>query len=184
MTEPFIETYSGIKFNFLSPRPEDICIEDIAHSLSQQCRFTGHCKIPMTIAAHSINVASLVPDESKLAALLHDSAEAYLGDISRPIKKQFPQIVEIENRLLDSIFEKFNVTGFTWADVKIADDYMLALEGRKLMHNVDGWADKVQPKDMGAVKTMLSTTFIAFKSAAIEYVFLKYFEKYSALLTK
>ena len=83
----WILTYSGIEFWPLDPRPEDVRIEDIAHALSMQCRFAGHCDRFYSVAEHSIRVADLVPREDKLWALLHDASEAYLVDLPRPIKR-------------------------------------------------------------------------------------------------
>ena len=62
----WILTYSGIEFWPLDPRPEDVRIEDIAHALSMQCRFAGHCDRFYSVAEHSIRVADLVPREDKL----------------------------------------------------------------------------------------------------------------------
>lgn len=82
----WIQTYTGKKMFPLAPKREDICIEDIAHALSMKCRFNGHCNLFYSIAQHSLIVASLVKPELRLAALLHDAAEAYLPDFCRPIK--------------------------------------------------------------------------------------------------
>ena len=83
-------THSGRKVYPLDPRPDDISIEDIARSLSNKCRFGGHCRQFYSVAQHSIFVMSYVEEVDPglmLAALLHDAAEAYLGDIIRPLKR-------------------------------------------------------------------------------------------------
>src|SRR6267378_1608096 len=82
----WIVTYSGLQFYHLAPTPEMVCIEDIAHALSQTCRWTGHTKFHYSVAQHSIYCSFLVPAEHALAALLHDASEAYLGDMNRPLK--------------------------------------------------------------------------------------------------
>lgn len=90
--EPCIQTYTGRKFFPLNPRAEDICVEDIAHSLSLKCRFGGHCLRFYSVAQHCVLVSKLLEpaEESTLLwGLLHDAAEAYIPDFAAPIKHQF-----------------------------------------------------------------------------------------------
>jgi len=96
--EQWIQTFTGKKFYPFSPKVEDICIEDIAHALSLICRFNGHCREFYSVAQHSCLVSGLCGAKRKNASkyhqdlaklgLLHDAAEAYLGDIARPIKSR------------------------------------------------------------------------------------------------
>ena len=85
-----ITTYSGKPFFPMDPRPEEIRIEDIAHSLSMQCRFNGHTKWFYSVAQHcSIMAEAMMSDgyaEYAFEALMHDAAEAYIGDLIRPVK--------------------------------------------------------------------------------------------------
>jgi len=83
--EHWITTYTGKRFHYLDPQPEEIDIVDIAHALSLTCRFGGHCKEFYSVAEHSIRVAEIVPKEFQLLALLHDAGEAYTGDVQSPI---------------------------------------------------------------------------------------------------
>ena len=76
-----IETYSGVLLDYANPQPEDICIDDIAYQLANTCRFRASTTQWYSVAEHAIRVAEFVPDELKLAALHHDSHEAYTGDI-------------------------------------------------------------------------------------------------------
>src|ERR1017187_10636100 len=76
-----ITTFSGIHFWPLLPNPADIRIEDIAHALSNQCRFAGHAREFYSVAEHSVRVSQLCPPEDALWGLLHDASEAYLTDV-------------------------------------------------------------------------------------------------------
>ena len=85
----WIETYTGKKIyplNMCQSNQTSICIDDIAHALSQTCRFGGHTREFYSVAQHACLVAMMVPNEFKLAALHHDDAEAYLGDVVSPVK--------------------------------------------------------------------------------------------------
>lgn len=123
-----IRTFTGIYINVFNPKPEDICIEDIAHALSNLCRFSGHTVQFYSVAEHSIRVAELVEPQHKLAALLHDASEAYLLDIPTPIKSLFPEYSKAENKLMEVIAEKFGFEYPLPAEVKLADKAMLEFE--------------------------------------------------------
>lgn len=104
-----IITYSGIYIDLLNPKEEDINIYDIAHQLSNHCRFGGAIKSFYSVAMHSVEVASKCPDEYKLVGLLHDASEAYLCDIPTPIKNLLPEYLKIEERFMKVISSKFNI---------------------------------------------------------------------------
>ena len=80
------ETYCGARFHYNNIEDSYILIEDIAHSLAQQCRYNGHCSRFYSVAEHSIHVASILPPALRLFGLLHDAAEAYVGDMAKPLK--------------------------------------------------------------------------------------------------
>ncbi len=112
-----LETVSGRKINVLNPDPKDIDIEDIAWHLSRLPRFCGATipSIPYSVAQHSIQVMREFPITDplmQLHGLLHDAAEAYIGDIPSPIK-HIPslrqEIKVVEARLIDCIYESINV---------------------------------------------------------------------------
>lgn len=79
-------TSSGRLINLADPDPKNLDIYDIAHALSQICRFGGHARPFYSVAQHSVLVANLVPKECRQYALLHDAAEAYVGDVIKPLK--------------------------------------------------------------------------------------------------
>lgn len=85
-----IMTYSGRRVDVLALRPSDIDIEDIAHSLSLQCRFGGHCREFISVAQHSVNVSLHCDPEDALWGLLHDAPESFLTDIPKPVKVSVP----------------------------------------------------------------------------------------------
>lgn len=127
----FMHTWSGRKFFPLDPRPDEISIKDIAHALANQCRFNGHTTKFYSVAEHAWHCSFLVPEEFALEALLHDAAEAYLGDIIRPLKL-IPQIKSvygpIEEAVEQAIAERFHLT-YPWpAAVKRADEMMVTAE--------------------------------------------------------
>lgn len=142
MTDAWLTTYTGKKFYPFDPNPDDISILDIAHALSNICRYGGHCSIFYSVAEHSIRVHDTVRKELRLVALLHDAAEAYgLFDIPSLVKHSdiMSQIVEAEAKLLSMIFIVFNVGIFDPVELKRAENRILAAEVRDLMPNSVGW---------------------------------------------
>ena len=123
-----IRTFTGLYMNVFEPTAEMICIEDIAHALSHQCRFSGHLPEFYSVAQHSHLVCCLVSMEFKLEGLLHDASEAYLMDIPTPIKAQLPQYKQIENNLMQVIAKKFGFNYPLSKEVKEADKQMLEHE--------------------------------------------------------
>jgi len=139
----WMTTSTGKKFHYLDPQPEEIDIVDIAHHLSHLCRFTGACKDFYSVADHSIRVAELLPHKLRLAGLLHDAAEAYTNDISRPVKYTH-KLQETETIIKGAIAKKFWVD-FSDPRIKEADNILIATEARDLMPNMDGWAELPKP---------------------------------------
>jgi uncharacterized protein len=129
----WMQTFTGIQFWPLDPRPEEVCIEDIAHALSNICRFGGHSRCFYSVAEHSVLVYDNVAPENKLAALLHDAAEAYLGDMIRPLKRCMPEYQTAEARLLAVIFEKFGLPEELPEEVILVDNLILLNEKQEIM---------------------------------------------------
>jgi hypothetical protein len=132
--------YTGAVVWPLDPRPDDIKIADVAHHLSNLCRFTGGTRKFYSVAQHSCHVAdALGPCDPSLAAwgLLHDASEAYLGDIARPTKHAVAGFGEAyrqaEDRLMRVIAERFGLHGDEPDAVKDVDDRMVVTEARDLM---------------------------------------------------
>jgi hypothetical protein len=130
---PTILTRSGINFNLVEPDGGQIEIEDIAHALSHICRFTGHTNRFYSVAEHCIRASEHVAPEHALEALLHDATEAYLGDVSSPLKALLHEYRLIEFRLDCVIRERFGLPLKQTPAVKQADLAMLATERHHLM---------------------------------------------------
>lgn len=123
-----ILTYTGKWFNVFDPNRDNIDIEDIAHALSHQCRWSGHVKTFYSVAQHSLFVCNLLPEKYKLAGLLHDSSEAFLVDIPRPVKLHFSKYKAVEDNLMKIIAKKFKFDYPLHEIVKKADDDALMHE--------------------------------------------------------
>lgn len=146
--ETWIQTYTGKRFNPLNPKYEDIDIEDIAHALSMQCRFTGHCQEFYSVAQHSVLVSYICNMEDALYGLLHDASEAYITDISSPLKRsgKFDFYIDIEKVLQEAVYKKFGLSHIEPESVKKADKILLATEARDLMGPLHkDWRSQAEP---------------------------------------
>lgn len=136
-----IKTRSGIMFDPLAPKAEEIIIADIAHSLSMLCRANGHFKHFYSVGQHCINCAREAAARGysvrlQLACLLHDGSEAYLSDVTRPVKAEIPKYLEIEEPLQEAIWNKFLGTPLTEEENRLVfdiDDAILYCEFLALM---------------------------------------------------
>lgn len=140
----FIATYTGRRFYPLDPNPDDVHIEDIAHALAMICRFNGHTREFYSVAEHSVHVSHIVPAPYALAGLLHDASEAYIADVSRPVKhtEEMAAYRAIEwglQRVLNIALMGEHDASYA-ESVAIADNAMLALEARSLLP-YDPWMD-------------------------------------------
>lgn len=114
----WIQTFSGIAAYPFDLRPEEVELEDIAHSLSHICRFNGHTVTFFSVAEHSVRVCDAASPRAKPFALFHDSAETFFCDLASPVKKSLEGYKEAENRALDVILGKFDIE----ADEKIREE--------------------------------------------------------------
>ncbi|WP_312299152.1 phosphohydrolase [Stutzerimonas nitrititolerans] len=136
----WILTRTGQRFDLLQPRASQIAVLDIAHALAHLCRFNGHASRHYSVAQHSLLVASIVPPEHQLAALLHDATEAYVGDMVRPLKQVMPEYQQIEQRIWLAICERFDIAPELPECVREADMIALATERAQLMpHHPGEW---------------------------------------------
>lgn len=138
---PTILTRSGQYFSYLDPAASTYDMFDIAHALSNICRFCGHSRSFYSVAEHSVHVSQLVPKRLAFAALMHDAAEAFVGDMPKPLKEMLPEYSAIERRIEDDIARRFDLgDAMRHPEVKRADRIMLRTEQRQVMDNSDGWS--------------------------------------------
>lgn len=111
-----------------------IYLEDIAHQLSNTCRFSGACEPYYSVAEHSVLVARLCTLSKH--GLFHDAAEAYLWDIPRPAKSLYGEVyAKLTEKCDQVIAERFNLKAWLFhaQSVKWADDLALNYEGNVIM---------------------------------------------------
>lgn len=142
--DAWLTTFTGTQFFPANPNMHDIHIIDIAHSLSNLCRYGGHCRVHYSVAEHSVRLSDVAPDHLKLAALMHDTPEACLGiDMPSLIKHNlFPGIAAVEEKLRVLIFRKFNIEADQAAldEVKKLEHSLTAAEARDLLPSpLIGW---------------------------------------------
>lgn len=142
----WIQTFTGRQFWPLDPRPEDIDLEDVAHALSNLCRFTGHCREFYSVGEHSVRVSWACDPGDAVWGLLHDASEAYIADMSRPVKGNMPAYKAMERVVMAAVCERFGLAIEEPASVKRADNVLLFTEARDLMcHPPNAWRDIAVP---------------------------------------
>lgn len=146
----FVGTYKGNEFWPLDPRPEEVDIVDIIHSLSQICRYNGHTKHFWSVAQHSLLVEHIIrtylkveSPEVRLLGLLHDASEAYINDICRPVKRHLLGYDAIEDKIQKVVLEHCKLYDKAVADaldiVHTADNIAIAVESSVLMRPKTHW---------------------------------------------
>ncbi len=140
----YITTLTRRKLSLENPQASQIDIADIAVGLANKAHFNGQMERYFSIAEHSMMVCNWTPHNLKLVALLHDASEAYLGDISKPLKVLLPDFQIIENRLQRVIFERF---GLDYDDIKLIkpmDKVVQVIEYNYFFKN-EGWIECLPP---------------------------------------
>ncbi len=138
-TGPRIRLQSGAWLDLLDPEACEFTIEDIAHGLAHTCRYAGQADGFFSVAEHSLLVSAVCIGH-ELPALLHDATEAFIGDVTRPLKQLLPEYRQIERTLERAILARFGIEEMP-AEVKEADLSVLAAEQAQVMpEGTDFWA--------------------------------------------
>jgi hypothetical protein len=149
-TGPTILLHSGHYFDLLDPAASRFTVGDIAHGLGNVCRFAGQSRRFYSVAEHCWHASFLVPHLLAFPVLMHDAAEAFVGDVTRPLKSLLPEYKAIEKRIDAVIAERFKIKLSQPAveEITRADIAMLAAEQAAMMaSHDDSWSilDGVTP---------------------------------------
>lgn len=151
MSGAWVQTFTGRRVELLAPDPETIAIEDISHALARINRFSGATREAYSVAQHSLHVAELVARETDdprviLAALLHDAHEAYLGDITSPVKRAIEEVAVMESLIAMT-------EGALLAQIRIRFGLPISdLNRRELIRRADLVALATEKRDLFAVQ--------------------------------
>lgn len=170
---PTIQTRSGACIDLQNPDMTLFCIEDIAWALSNLCRFNGHTKAFYSVAQHSVLVSKVIPQAFALEGLLHDAAEAYLGDVTSPLKDLLPAYRGLEAMFEDRLRAVF-CRGREWPTpvVKEADLWAFKLEQNILMNHASRVFEEV------------ALTGVVLTPWTPEYAYQKFLARYNQILTQ
>ena len=166
-----IITYTKVQMSPLEPTTEDFILRDIAHALSFMCRANGHIRTFFSVAQHCINCsleakARGYSKRLQLALLLHDASEAYIADITRPVKHNLDKYLEIEKTLQDTIYKTYGLEKFTDNEIKIINE----IDNTMLQHEFINLADfRIFHDDMKIVGEH-SFKFKNFEEVENEYI--------------
>ena len=141
-----IRTNTGVMFNFVDPKSEDVKLEDVAFGLSNMNRWGGQHRQNISVAQHSLRVAQILEDaghplEVVLQGLMHDSSEAYVVDVPRPLKVLLPQYKEIEDRVSQACSAAL---GFAYPYASPVHD----VDNQVLQEEYSAWVDGVDMEQM------------------------------------
>lgn len=136
-------TFSGrdVDFSSLETQGHKFVIQDIAHGLSNICRFSGQASRFYSVGHHCLVLSSLFGDPKlRLAALLHDASEAYMGDVPTPVKVQIPEYSRMEYVILSQVAKR-NLLPWPFPDIIWKKDSELGcVEAQNLFYIIPAWA--------------------------------------------
>ncbi len=135
---PTILMYNGNYFDFRDPDAAVYDINVIAHALGNCSRFCGHTKDFYSVAQHSVLVSTIVPKQYAMQGLLHDAPEAFIHDMTKPLKNILPDYQDLEKRVERAVFAHFDLPPVLHSSIKVADRILLATERRDLMPPHEG----------------------------------------------
>ncbi len=150
--EPYITTYTGLNFTLQGKGIDQFSLEDIAHSLSMQCRYTGHAKKFYSVAEHCVLMSRYIDDpDLKIVALYHDAVEAYIGDLATPLKQLLPGYRKIEEEIEQRLFVwlGIDVDPYVKRLVKILDMRIMLNERDVLLPAIEDWIEDEVTTSLG-----------------------------------
>lgn len=189
MSKFILPTYTGIMFDLLEPTIDMICIEDIAHHTALINRFCGATKFPYSVGYHSIIGVEQIRKELKLEFLLHDSPEAYLHDLTAPLKgllrefykEDWENIYDTKTtEIFNLIGEKFDLRGdgisfgYYHEEVNIIDKRMGVTEIGQLLSKFD--RDRWMPEYQQYEPFIINILELNWRN--VEELFLQAYKKY------
>lgn len=148
----WMHTSTGARFFPLDPRPEDICISDIANGLALDCRYGGQGRIDKfySVAEHSYHMAEYARRVlgwgawAVLAVLMHDAAEAYLNDLPRAVKHSvgagYDNLEDNVQRIIIKKYGLVDASSFWASRIKALDCRIVPLEKAAIMSYPQAWA--------------------------------------------
>jgi hypothetical protein len=154
-------TRSGVFYTPATLRPDQLVVTDIFHSLAMQCRYNGHTAHFYSVAQHSWLLSLIVGDNRELqkVALLHDAAEAYIGDIVLPLKQDMPGFRAWDDKLTQMIFERYGVDYSLMPDFTENFDRRISVDEMRVLMPATDFALKGEPL---GVKIVEMTPRVAF----------------------
>jgi 5'-deoxynucleotidase YfbR-like HD superfamily hydrolase len=145
MNATTMQTFTGKLVDISNFTADDVRLPDIAHALSILNRFTGHSRVPYSVAQHSVMVSKICPSDMAMWGLMHDASEADLGDSATPLKNLLPDYAVLEEHFQRTIAKAFGLSWPIPAEVKVADKRALMAEKRDLITGEHDWGIDVEP---------------------------------------
>ena len=166
-----IMTYTKKMFDPLRPKPELVDIVDIAHALSMLCRANGHFKSFYSVGQHCINCAKEAAAKGyttkvQLACLLHDASEAYLSDVTRPVKAELPRYKEIEEPLQEMLWN-------TWLSEPLTEEeraQVFQIDDTILLHEFLHLMEAKIADEIPEIASKPEFSFIGFEQCTEEFL--------------
>lgn len=136
---PRIAVYGGGYFNLLEPETTPVSIEAIANGLGNTCRFAGQCEGYYSVAEHSVWASYMVAPGFEYEALMHDSSEGLIHDITKPLKLTLSDYQKVEQRVETAFAAQYGFTVPMPDPVRTVDLRMLATEQMQIMGHTEEW---------------------------------------------
>lgn len=153
-----IRLRSGRYFDLADPKPDQFTFGDIAGALSKICRFGGQIDSYYSVAEHSVLCSKVAADDglpldTQIAVLMHDAAEAFCGDMVKPLKVMLPHYREIEAAIETVVAEKFTID-FRREGHSIREiDHAMLIQERRCLFSADNvvWVGEKEVRQLAII---------------------------------